>query len=625
MPDADDILVNGDALRTLLTAFAGQVGPRHNAYNVAIRRDNLTYHLPLIFRTSAKWRYRYRVHEIAGPSEGEGYAEIKLPIVYTTQSRPPQSAEATQRRWERDLRILREDYIKDPRDPRTLFYLAQTYECLSRPVEALKVYRERVAVGGWYEETYEAKLRIAKILDALERRSHDKNTKRDDEEIRIAPSWPEVQDAFFALYAERPTHAEPLFHIARHWYDAQKHPLAFIFAERVARTPIPQQGLFIDAAVYEWRAAEIASISGFYCNDLGDERVHESGRRMAEKCVRAQPGNELFRSNWAFYAPAAANMFPGYVEKPIGIQPEHPYVANNPSVFFDHATKTWSCLVRTTNYRIIDGNYLTHDENGKLVSAYERPINTRNYYLTLDDDLNVTKQTELIDRTDIPKSTYPCHGYEDSRLFKWRGEWCCTATVCDFNIERGDVGPREIVLYHFNPENGDIVSAHPLRGPWSEHAQKNWMPIVLPDATDDLRIIYAVAPHSTEATIATVNNATMATTFNKPFYGHGRLRGGSQAVRIPDVGYLCIVHDVAWPGSGRIYVHRFVQLDTNLKIVAMSDPFHFRKLGIEFCAGLAWDGDDKLVASFGMEDREPYFGTFSLKSILSALRTDYVI
>jgi hypothetical protein len=104
---------------------------------------------------------------------------------------------------------------------------------------------------------------------------------------------------------------------------------------------------------------------------------------------------------------------------------------------------------------------------------------------------------------------------------------------------------------------------------------------------------------------------------------HGRLCGGSQAIRVDD-GWLCIVHDVAWPGSGPIYLHRFVLLSDDFQLVGMSDPFFFERKGIEFCAGLAYDAE-RLVASFGVEDAVVHFGIFSLAAVRSQLRPDFQI
>ena len=280
--------------------------------------------------------------------------------------------------------------------------------------------------------------------------------------------------------------------------------------------------------------------------------------------------------------------------------------------------------MRTVNYTIsADGKYVTPAGDGVIC--------TRNFLLDLDDDLRTTRSVELLDETKNPRTNFPIHGFEDARLFFWRGGWWATATVCDFTQ-----GQREIALLQLDVERGAIVRAEALRGPWSKHAQKNWMPRI---DGDDAKIIYASQPttifdlveadepdvrrlswhiaerHAIGCEIDDVASGTFA---------HGRLRGGSQAVRTAGGGWIFVVHDVAFPGSGRIYLHRFAMLDDQLKLVALSDPFYFEQLHIEFCAGLATLGD-KLVASYAVNDGNARLGIFEWEKVQKTLRTDFVI
>lgn len=585
MPDSDDRLVNGSALRAFLDSRASIP-----AYMVNLRRGDLSYFLPLVLRAASGWRYHGAVHEYIGPVAGEGFASTRIPDVQVVQDRVAQSAEASSKRWHRDLELLLASDAANPNDPRTLFYLAQTQECLSRPETALATYELRIKVGGWPEETFEAYLRRAKILQHLKR------------------PWPEVQQAYLDAYAFDPKRAEPLFKIAEHWYGNDAHAMTHLFASRAAELPRPNATLFVDEEVYTWKAADLVAISGYYLDDAG---AKAKGRKFAEQCVKVRPGDERMRANWAFHAPSAAEMFQGYTSKPIGFTPEAPYVANNPSIHFE--VGYWDrhrCIVRTTNYKIVNGQYITPDDN---------VIYTRNFMLDLDDRLDVVKATEMIDKTEIPRSSYPVHGFEDCRLFRRGGKLCFTSTVCDFDLERAGEGPREIVLGELDDDYA-IVKATPLRGPWSVHSQKNWMPVA-----NSGQIIYATAPTGgPKATVLDLDGDLARPHRGTTFYGHGRLRGGSQAVWTPS-GWLCIVHDVSWPGgNSRIYLHRFVLLSSDFRIISMTDPFYFERKGIEFCAGLAFD-DKRLVASFGVEDREARFGIFDLYAVRARLRADYQI
>ena len=58
-----------------------------------------------------------------------------------------------------DLRLLRAEKAKKPDDTRVTFYLAQTYDLLGDLESALATYQERIDMGGWLQEVFEAHLR----------------------------------------------------------------------------------------------------------------------------------------------------------------------------------------------------------------------------------------------------------------------------------------------------------------------------------------------------------------------------------------------------------------------------------------------------------------------------------
>ena len=328
-------------------------------------------------------------------------------------------------------------------------------------------------------------------------------------------------------------------------------------------------------------------------------------------------------------APGGAGEFGGGASvRAIDFTPESGWNASNPSICMDG--ERLRCIVRTVNYKLVNGSYVTppedkvHDEG-----AWKgwQIIRTRNFLLDLDADFKTTRSVEIVDNTGDERTSYPIHGFEDARLFARNGTWWATATVCDFT----DDGRREIALLQID-DDGAVVRAEPLRGPWSVHAQKNWMPLVDTEH-DRVKFIYATSLDGDVGSTIIFDLVEASDPEARPRYlvqppsgatfEHGRLRGGSQAVRV-DGGWIFCVHDVAFPGSGRIYVHRFVLIDDKLELVSMTDPFYFEKLGIEFCAGLALV-DEKLVASYAVNDGSARLGIFDLSRIRRALRKDFVI
>ena len=58
-----------------------------------------------------------------------------------------------------DLPLLTKERAKKPDDTRVAFYLAQTYDLIGDLENALKAYQERIDMGGWLQEVFEAHLR----------------------------------------------------------------------------------------------------------------------------------------------------------------------------------------------------------------------------------------------------------------------------------------------------------------------------------------------------------------------------------------------------------------------------------------------------------------------------------
>lgn len=603
------IMPNGDVLEGGAELVSFLEGHRldllSGSYRVRIAPGH--YYHPLVMRTGMGWRYKWRTHECAmGPNTGP-----QIPGVTVFRDRGARSSAEWRARWSRDLDLLNRDLTEDPNDPRPYFYLGQTHECLGQYAQALAFFEKRSQMGGYFDEVFEAKFRIGKMMD------------------KVGRPWPEVQQAYLDAHAHDPRRAEPLYAIAEHWHAKNLHAITRLFAVPAARMDKAPTDLFLDEDVYTWKAADLAAISSFYSGHKA------AGRDFAEQAVSFRPDDERLRANRAHFAQSASELF-GSSARAIDFTAEPGWNASTPSIYSDGDRVR--CIVRTVNYRTVNGSYTTPPadvvRDGGRWNGWQ-VIRTRNFLLDLDSDLKTTRVSELVDATGEERTGYPIHGFEDARLFAWRGSWWATATVCDFTED----GRREIALLQIDDE-GKVTRAEPLRGPWSVHAQKNWMPLVADPENDPIlgyersrvKFVYATSLDGDvgSTTVFDLVEASdpdaktrYSVTASTEDYAHGRLRGGSQAVKV-DGGWVFAVHDVAFPGSGRIYLHRFVFIDDQLQLVSMTDPFYFEQLGIEFCAGLARVGD-RLVASYSVNDASARLATFDWERIRRALRKDFVI
>jgi len=227
---------------------------------------------------------------------------------------------------------------------------------------------------------------------------------------------------------------------------------------------------------------------------------------------------------------------------------------------------------------------------------------TKNFLGTIDPQTwKLRDQREMQDLVREP-ARWPhtrSYGYQDVRLFVRRGQLGAAATVCD--RVAGDMNAKMAVLEL--DQAGNVVEC---RVQPSDRLEKNWMPLA---DEQGLRFVYGLEPpiiltYDDAKHLVRPDVSTLAD-------GPGPLRGSSQILRWKH-GHLCVVHQVhaPWP----TYVHRFVELDADLKVARIGRPFFFREQGIEFCAGAAlWES--RLVLSFGVRDREAWLALVDVDEV----------
>ena len=147
----------------------------------------------------------------------------------------PQDVDPLQRLIDR----LLPEVERNPEDPRPVNMLAQIYFRAGDFANARKWSARMIEIGAPDEDIFLAMLRIARSLEML------------------GTPWLDVQDAYMRAWEFRPTRAEPLYGIARHYGAEQRHLLGYLFAERAAQIPLPERDMIIqDPAIYAWRATD---------------------------------------------------------------------------------------------------------------------------------------------------------------------------------------------------------------------------------------------------------------------------------------------------------------------------------------------------------------------------------
>jgi glycosyltransferase involved in cell wall biosynthesis len=254
--DADEV-VKGD-IRAALPLDSSGV----DCMEAELHYDSLRLWSPRLFRSRSGWRWNGRAHEYldAGPQRAEARQTRHFHVVHHADggNRPG--------KLERELALLELDDADNPDDPRTVFYVARTYDDMGRAEEAAEWYRRRTMMGGWDEERWYALWRLGACLLAIG---------RVDEGCGV----------LWRSWAERPWRAEPLHVLATHSRLNQWWALCWDVCQMArlrcgARPGRPatrtSDRLFVHTDVYVWGVAYEQSIAAFYVGE------HDQGRMLCD-------------------------------------------------------------------------------------------------------------------------------------------------------------------------------------------------------------------------------------------------------------------------------------------------------------------------------------------------------
>lgn len=263
--DADDELGDAPDAWPELTA---------DGYLLEVEYGGTRFQRVHLVRLDRPWRWAGAVHEhldLAGAS----VAALEVPRIVQhhdgARSRDPGT-------YLKDAALLEAELRERPGDPRTQFYLAQSWRDAGELEQALAAYRLRAANrAGWDEEQWYALFQVAVLLERLG-----------------APAG-DVAEAYLAAYQARPARAEPLVELARYERGRERFEVALLYARAATRLPHPPvDALFVDADAHAWRSWDEVAISSYWSGRF------EEGLAAAERALAVRPGDERLIANVQF-------------------------------------------------------------------------------------------------------------------------------------------------------------------------------------------------------------------------------------------------------------------------------------------------------------------------------------
>jgi len=242
--DADDHLFVEDN-----GAFNNLTEP---AYYIQLRRGNLQYQRIQLFKNNLNAHYVGALHEYLHIPNIN--IKTQLPGCYIqclslgARSQDPD-------KYKKDAEVLEKEIIKDPNNPRNVFYCAQSYRDAGMVEQSLEKYLQHSRMNAWIEEQYISLLNAAKIIEKLYFNDVNK-----------------VQEAYLNAYKIIPKRNEALCYLTAYCRKHKLFHLAYIYAKIGSTIEKPKDGLFIESDCYDWKILDELSIAAFYNNHKDEFR-----------------------------------------------------------------------------------------------------------------------------------------------------------------------------------------------------------------------------------------------------------------------------------------------------------------------------------------------------------------
>lgn len=515
--------------------------------------NSLTYYNKRIFRSKLAFKCIGVTHEYWGCDDKD--KDGKLDNLYIDDIG---DGGAKADKYERDIRLLTQGIIDEPKNERYFFYLAQSYSDNGDTEKAIEWYKKRIEAGGWNEEVFITYLRIG---DIYQRKKEYENAIH-----------------YWSLgYNHLPSRSETLYRIIRFYRHIGKNEIACLFLQTALQIPYPKdQLLFIEHNVYQYQLLEELSICGFYTK-MRKEGFHACNHLLFSKKNIPDIIKQQCKQNLSFYLQKLENEY-----KTISIDTEQPYISSSLALL--PTKKGFEGVARAVNYSITKQfQYNIRDPKNH--------VKTKNYWIQMEQEF---KQYELIEGPGcIKKRESNIQGLEDLRICKSNQ----TMYGLGITFEYGNHNHPSVCLCLFDKNDGNYFVSSVLPTCYEENkVQKNWAPFFDKNLyaiySHDPLIILQIDTETGKSTVAIQKESSLDLS---------DIRGSSSPVKIND-DWIMMVHGVLQRDT-RKYYHHFIMYDKDWNFKHISLPFYFEELFVEFCLSISVE-ENQITIFYSKEDNE---------------------
>ena len=216
----DTYIINGN-LRGFLNEIRGDQFA--DSFTLYIKSDDIEYCSNRVLKADRKLKYLYKIHEVV---QEKNNMNVVIPFqrVNILDERFDYMEKRTMDRKQFDLKLLFEEVDDDPNNPRSFYYLAQTYNLLEEYEKAYFYFLKRInhPVGGFLQEQIDAIFEAARIAN-----------------FKLNKPWKECEDLYLKAYSLDKTRPDSLYFLGIHYHMEGNKGQAFFYFKKAFEVGYP--------------------------------------------------------------------------------------------------------------------------------------------------------------------------------------------------------------------------------------------------------------------------------------------------------------------------------------------------------------------------------------------------
>lgn len=212
---------------------------------------NLDFTLPRLITSKNDWRFIGVTHEYIDCPQSKNFVDQReLTITHHADGG------CRSDKFTRDIELLEQGIEDEPLNSRYYFYLAQSYKDIGDWSKAVDMYLKRASMGGWNEEIYYSYYQIVRGYIHFIEINLSEVTGKDYESKMLS--------ALLKGFEVNPDRAEALYEVIRYYRKTSQYKKAIPFLDYVNRVKYPNQLLFIEKPVYDWKLLDEVAIVQYW-------------------------------------------------------------------------------------------------------------------------------------------------------------------------------------------------------------------------------------------------------------------------------------------------------------------------------------------------------------------------